>query len=197
MTLCGGLPGRARRAAHWERFFFLLATILILLGAALCTWARATKTAAGPDASNAREGLARFIRYPKHLGDMLFSIGIASLAPLSGALLLVGGEAIRLILILRKESSIRDAARGNASSSLAEPASLSLIPDQSRLTTPAWGRAFRHEAVRWGIFLTMVVFTATLVDGLAEMLAGLCLLATALLNLPFFRANELSRGEAE
>ncbi len=190
---------RASEASRrWERLFFLLGTILILFGAALCTWARANKIAAGPDGSNVREGPYRFIRYPGHLGDMLFTIGIASLAPLSGALLLVAGEALRLFrLILRGEWLNRDAAQRGSSPRGSEPRSLWLVPDQSSIRTPNWGQAFRREAVRWGIFITMVVFTATLIDRLAEVMAGVCLLAAALLNLPLYRMNEPSRGETE
>ncbi len=180
----------------WERLFFLLATILILFGAALATWARANKIAAGPDALNVRDRPYHFIRYPEHLGDLLFTIGIASLAPLSGASLLVAGEALRLVrLIFRKEWLIRDATRRDSLPGGSEPRSLRLVPDQSGARTPNWGQAFRHEAVRWGIFITMVVFTATLIDRLAEVMAGVCLLAAAFLNLPRYKTNELSPNE--
>lgn len=187
----------------WERLCFLLATILILFGGSLCTWARANRFATGENASSVREGPYRFIRYPERLGDMLFTIGIASLAPLSGALLLVAGEALRLLrLILRQEWLIRDAARRGSLPSASEPRSLRLVREQSRMRTPNWVRALRHEAVRWGIFITMVVFTATLIDRLAEVMAGASLVAAALLNLRLHRTNELnpnelSQGETE
>jgi len=54
---------------------------------------------------------------------------------------------------------------------------------------PRWGQAFRGEAFMWGFFLTMVGFTLTLQDRVAEMLAGV----TSVLWF-FDRAAERSRG---
>jgi hypothetical protein len=56
-------------------------------------------------------------------------------------------------------------------------------------------KAFRQEAVKWGLFLTTVVFVITLKDRLAEVLAVACFLIGLLLNAPIFsRAPSLKGG---
>ena len=89
MTSCGGLPGRARRAplgnassSCWRQLSSCLEPP--------CVPGRAPQR---PPRDRMRRMFEKGwldIRYPEHLRDMLFSIRIASLAPLSGALLLVG-----------------------------------------------------------------------------------------------------------
>jgi hypothetical protein len=49
-----------------------------------------------------------------------------------------------------------------------------------------WGKAFRQETVKWGLFLTMVVFVITLKDRLAEVLAAASFPIGLLLNAPIF-----------
>jgi hypothetical protein len=45
----------------------------------------------------------------------------------------------------------------------------------------------REESAKWGIFLTMVVFTSLLIDRVAELLAVASLLVWAALNYSTFR----------
>jgi hypothetical protein len=52
-----------------------------------------------------------------------------------------------------------------------------------------WGSAFRIEAVKWGILITMIVFVITLRDRVAEYLAAASFLIGALLNAPFFNRS--------
>jgi hypothetical protein len=44
----------------------------------------------------------------------------------------------------------------------------------------------RQEAVKWGLFVTMVVFVITLKDRLAEVLAAASFLIGLLVNAPIF-----------
>src|ERR1700690_2390274 len=90
---------------EWEHFIFSLATILVGAGAALCTWAQASSMPTMPGAQIPGDGPNPFSRYPDQIGDLLFAIGIATLAPPRGAVILVMGEAlrnVRLILLLRE-----------------------------------------------------------------------------------------------
>ena len=46
-----------------------------------------------------------------------------------------------------------------------------------------WGPGFRAQAVKWGLFLTMIVFSFTLVDRQADILIAASVLVAVLLNL--------------
>jgi len=124
-----------------ERAFFLIATILIAVGAVICTWARAHDSSGG---------LYRYFRYSRYLGELLYAIELGSLAPLTGFVILVAGESLRLSRLVLRES-------GQQRSSLTH--------------NSMWLRAFLQEATKWGIFLTMIVFVITLKDRVAEVLA--------------------------
>lgn len=124
-----------------ERALFIVATLLIAIGAGMCTWARAH------DGSE--------LRRTRYLGDFLYAIGLGSLAPFSGFVFLVVGEALRLYrLMLREHDQDYSPAGAGAESGDA-----------------MWRRAVLREATKWGIFLTMIVFVITLKDRTAEILA--------------------------
>jgi hypothetical protein len=107
---------------------------------------------------------SRIHHRPRYLGEFLYAIALGSLAPLAGFVVLVAGETIRLL---------RLALRPNLSSS-----------DESVKQEPIlWLEALRSEAVKWGLFLTMIVFTITLKDRVAEVLAGLSVLVWIILNI--------------
>ena len=136
----------------WERALFIAATILIAIGAILCTRARA-------------------FHRPHYLGELLYAIGFGSLLPIPGFILLVVGEALRLFRLAR---------RG--------PAQASAAP------APAWGHAFRREAVKWGIVVTMLVFVTTLKDRHADILAVSSFFIGLLLNAPLFRRRTFDQN---
>lgn len=125
----------------WERSLFIVATVLIAIGATLCMQARA-------------------FHRPTHLGELLYAIGLGSLMPLPGFVILIFGESLRIFRLRR---------RG----------------DQETFDS-GWGTAFRRETVKWGILLTMIVFSITLKDRHAETLAVVSFLAGLLFNLPVF-----------
>jgi hypothetical protein len=128
----------------WERCLFIVATILIAAGAVLCTRASA-------------------FHRSHYLGELLYAIGLGSLLPVPGFIVLVVGESLRLLRLTRHD------------------------PGQpSRETTPSWAAAFRREAVKWGILVTMLVFVTTLKDRHADILAAASFLLGLLLNLPLF-----------
>lgn len=138
-----------------ERSLFVAATFLIAVGVGICTWARA------------------FYK-PKrqYLGELLYAIGLGFLMPLSGFIILVAGESLRILRLALREND-RD-----------------LQPSVSQQKSePAWGKAIRNEAVRWGILLTMIVFSITLKDRLAEILAASSFLIGLLLNSPIFNRS--------
>ena len=161
----------------FERFFFIVATVLIAVGAALCTWARVY---CRPESVTDMESYCYFHR-ARYFGDLLYAIGLASLAPLWGFIILVAAETLRLFRLAQRE----DARARNLR--------LHSLPNVSPLISPAaqefhsrLGKAFRQEAVKWGLFLTMVVFVITLKDRLAEVLAAASFLIGLLVNTPIF-----------
>ena len=151
----------SRRAL--EHVFFFLATLLIAAAAALCTWARANSPRSAPGLST--------VRFHQLLGNLLFAIGIATLAPLWGAFFRLVAEAFRLLRLENYLPATVTLDAGNAS---------------SRVPPRAWAHAFRREAAKWGILLTMAVFSITLIDRLAEVLAAFSVITAGIWNLDQF-----------
>jgi hypothetical protein len=125
----------------WERSLFIVATILIAIGAALCT-------------------RARVFQKPKYFGEILYAIGFGALLPLPGFIILVFSESLRLLRLMRRQDPVK--------------------------FDSAWGTAICRETVKWGILVTMIVFSITLKDRHAEILAVISFLAGLLFNLPVF-----------
>lgn len=146
-----------------ERVLFLVATVAVAVGAALCTWARAHRI---PE-SNSPVEPRRQIDTPQALGEILFAVGLASLFPLLGFLILVLGETLRVLRLVSRRDDLSRHVEGQPSAT--------------------WGTAFRNEAVKWGILITMIVFVITLSDRVAEYLAAASFLIGLLLNAPTFR----------
>ena len=98
-----------------------------------------------------------------HLGSVLYALGIGSLAPLPGfAILAIGETVLATRLYLRELNSGCEQRAGE--------------------TMRSWASAVRTEAVKWGLFLTMIVFTAVLIDRVADVLAAASLAIAAALN---------------
>jgi hypothetical protein len=171
-----------------ERLLFLVATVLIGTGSWLRTRAlvEGESELSGPPTH--REGFSRVLAYPKHLGNLLFSIGLASLAPLWGFVLLAAGEAVIVVRLIGREEEVREQEAGvtELPPTVAgeAPTSQSLRqPNELARGRSVWGNAIRKESGKWGLFVTMIVFTLLLRDRVAEILAGLSFLIWAVLNL--------------
>lgn len=140
----------SRRAM--EHAVFLLATLMIGAGAWLCTRAEARS---GGDRAHLRMrgGL---------LGEWLYAIGLSTLAPLWGCVILIVGESLRILrlgLAQQEESG-----------------------ESSPRRVFRLGRAVRMQAAKWGVFATMVVFTISLIDQVADYGIVASLALWALLN---------------
>jgi hypothetical protein len=129
---------------------FLVTTLLIGTGAAICTWARARGRS----------------HHRQLLGELVYAIGLASLMPLRGCILLILGEAVRVLRLIGAHGQV-----------------IHQFP-------AGWGSAFRQEVAKWGLFVTMIAFTITLTDRLAEYLTGASVLVWAGLNLPSFNREK-------
>ena len=117
-----------RPAPHaLERALFILATLLIAVGATVCTRTRAS----------------RRINRTRYAGEFLYAIGLGSLAPISGFVVLVVGEGLRLLRLMGRDDPVT----------------------HSSLTAAA-----RREAVKWCVLVSMIVFVITLRDRVVEIL---------------------------
>lgn len=161
-----------------ERVAFAVATLLIGVATVLRTWGRTHGFFERSPQQSVfwRESLFRHVRYPMHVGDVLFAVGLGFLLPLPGSIFLVIAEAILVSRLVARES-----ATDRDSLNLSAPG----FPPGSS-AAHALRSAARVESGKWGLFFTMVVFTLLLNDRVAEVLgAGSVLLWMGLNNKSF------------
>ena len=152
-----------------ERAAFSLATLLIGFATGLRTWGYAHALSARSEPLSRRGSLSCNLRYPLHVGSLVFAIGLAFLAPLPGFIFLVIAETILAIrLIVREEAT--------------DSESLSKPPIAQGDSTFVWREAVRLESGKWGLFVTMILFTLLLNDRVAEVLGAGSLLLAIVLN---------------
>ena len=104
-------------------------------------------------------------------------LGIGLLAPISGTVILLGGE---VALVVRLFLRNRDGALLEGSSDQFVGSTRTWLSAQG--ISARWKDALRKEASKWGLALTMMIFTMTLRDRLAEILAVVSLLLWLALN---------------
>jgi protein-S-isoprenylcysteine O-methyltransferase Ste14 len=178
---------------HWNdphgdfiaRIVFGFAAILLGLAATVRTWAAAylrsevVHDTAMHTETLVADGPYRHVRNPLYLGTFLMSVGLGFLASRSGFVVLAVGAAIRILRLIAREEAELEKQQGERFREFCRrvpkivPSFGPSIP-AARLK-PRWGQAFRGEAFMWGFFLTMVAFTITLQDRVAEVLAGVTL----------------------
>jgi hypothetical protein len=126
-------------ASHqWERALFLAASIAIFAGAVLCTWSRAHRKAE----SNSSIAPGSQVDGTQALGEILYAVGLASLFPLSGFLILVIGETLRVVRLV---SPTADSVRSDHL--FQGPRNPDFSPDaREKQRSDAWGTAFRITA---------------------------------------------------
>lgn len=192
---------------HWNnprgdftaRVAFGSAALLLGLAATVRTWAAAylrsevVHDTALHTETLVADGPYRHVRNPLYLGTFLMSVGLGFLASRSGLVVLAVGAAIRILRLIGREEAELEKQQGERFREFCRRVPRIFLSFRPRIPAaglkPQWGQAFRGEAFMWGFFLTMVGFTITLQDRVAEMLAG------ATLVLWFFdRAVERSGG---
>jgi hypothetical protein len=117
-------------SAFLERIAFGAGALMVLGSAVLETWASAYPY--------------RLVQYPLRLSRLLFALALGLLVPLSGAIILVIGEAtlvFRLFVRDRQSATPEDWWQYS-----------STVPRRS-------SAAFRKAASKWGLAASMVVFT--------------------------------------
>jgi protein-S-isoprenylcysteine O-methyltransferase Ste14 len=182
-----------------ERMFFGSGAVLIAVSAAFQTWARAYRQPGTPDGAPLPvcDGPYRYVQYPLYLGRILFALGIGLLAPAWGTVILLTGE---IPLVVRLFGRDRESTTEDGSGQYRDrvprflPSLRPRVP--KRGFAAQWREALRREASKWGLAVTMIVFTLTLQDRLAEILASLSFLFWVALNLPDFLRSNRSSGNA-
>jgi hypothetical protein len=165
------VKGSAPGARFLERWLFAAATLLFGVSAAICTVAHIYPRPGlnDPPANFTPVHWLRWRFRFRQLGDYLYALALGSLVPLSGFLVLAIGEGIRLFRL----------SHGNGAPILGEPA--------DDCTSLSWTNAIRQETLKWGLFLSMIVFTVTLRDRIGEVLIAATVLLSVLLNFFFAR----------
>jgi len=176
-----------------ERSLFSIAALLIAAAAAICTWARAYPEPdfAGSSSLIACDGPYRYLRYPKYFGALLYAVGLGSLAPVPGFIILVAGDAFLVFRLIRRTDELERRANTTAS----QPRLPRLLPSLSpcfpgKGLTPDWKKAVRQESGKWGIFLSMIVFSILLIDRVADYLVLASFILWLLLNFSSFRRSQ-------
>ena len=179
--MCGNNP----RGDLIARIVFEFAALLLGLAATVRTWAAAyLRTEVVHDTALHTETLVadgpyRYVRNPLYLGTFLMSLGLGFLASRSGFVVLAVGAAIRILRLIEREEAELEKQHGERFREFPGECQgyfRRCTRTLKRLRMkPQWRQAVRGEAFMWGFFLTMVGFTTTLQDRVAEMFAGVTL----------------------
>jgi hypothetical protein len=106
----------------FERSFFIVATVFIVVGATICTRARVCPR---PESAIGVESYQRLHR-SRYFGDVLYALGLASLFPLWGFIILEDPRTRNLLLHML-------------------PTASPFIPHAEQEFHSGWGKAFRQE----------------------------------------------------
>jgi hypothetical protein len=165
--------------ALWEHTVFGIGAMLVVLSAWLATWADAYRNRAAADVG---------LDFLSHIGRVYFAVGIGLLAPALGSAILLTGEIILTLRLFGRLNvnweRISNVLRRVVSNSFGER------------SLGNWATALRKQISKWGLGITMIVFTLTLKDRTAEIMAGASFLAWALINAPDFLRSCRSRAAA-
>lgn len=156
------LVRRHSNRASLERIAFAAGTFVMISSAVLETWGAARAQLSAPALDDRRS--SNSAHWPLRLSRLLLASALGLLLPWSGALVLIAGEAVLVFRLV-----LRD--RENAAP--AEPIRTSSHHDAKT----AWGRGFRTALSKWGLAISMVLFTLTLQDRIVELGCAISFLA--------------------
>jgi hypothetical protein len=101
------------------------------------------------------------------LSRLLFALVVGLLVPLAGTIVIVGGDALLVFRLFIRDHD-----------------SAGVAGFRVRGAEATWGEAFRRAASKWGLAASMIVFTVTLKDRVAEIGGGISFLVWLALNFP-------------
>lgn len=122
------------------------------------------------------DGPYRHVRNPLYFGTFLMSVGMGLLASRSGFVVLAAGAAIRILRLIRREEAELEKQQGESFLEFSRRVPRMFPSLRPRIPAaglrPQWGQAIRGEAPMWGFFFTMLGFTVTLQDRVADVIVG-------------------------
>lgn len=158
-----------------ERFIFIITTLLI------ATCGENLRRGPAPTAAKRQQGWRTpCLAFPSAVSRRTMLCPRLGFSRSSwGFVLLVVGEALRVFALIRRDAQNSQHLPFSDRRSLERPAAEE--PNRS------WRKAFRHEAVKMGILVTLIVFMITRKDRYAEFLAVASLVVGTFFNLPVVR----------
>lgn len=175
-------PWNNPRGAFVARIVFGFGALILAVAAAIRTWAAAylQSTVVHDTALHAErivaDGPYRHVRNPLYIGTFLMAFGLGLLASRSGFVVLVVGAAIRIRRLIGREEFQLEQQQGERFREFCRRVPSILPSIRPRIAaaglTPRWRQALWGEAIMWGLFVTMIAFTVTLRDRVAEVLCG-------------------------
>jgi protein-S-isoprenylcysteine O-methyltransferase Ste14 len=164
-----------------ERLVFGTGTLMILGSATFQTWANTYRL---PQTNRSMRELSgdesyRRVQHAFYFGRLLFALGLGLLAPISGTAILLLGEIILVVRLTNRENLWNESRRPYRRDGSSPPLRFGFPRSGAN-----WKSALRSEISKWGLAVTMIVFTVTLRDRVAEILAAASFLLWAALNWP-------------
>lgn len=128
-------------------------------------------------------GPYRYFQYPLPLARLLLVSALGLLLPLPGTVVLIAGEAILVLRLRFRDQESTESQRLLQYRSTEPPLSAAVhSPLDGGARDGAWGRGFRTAASKWGLAASLILFTVTLQDRIAEIGAALSFLIWLAMN---------------
>ena len=165
-------PGNDSREALLARVLFAAAALLVLLAAALRTWAAAylrSTVVHDPTLHSetvVADGPYRYMRNPLYLGGILLALGVGFLASRSGFVVMVAGRSILYLRLMGLEEANLVREQGDSYREFCRrvprlwPSFTPRVPRGN--LEPKWRQAFLGELFMWGFFVAISWFAVTL-----------------------------------
>ena len=176
------VPWNNPRGDFVARVVFGFGALLVGLAATVRTWAAAylqsdvVHDTALHTEKLVADGPYRHVRNPLYFGTFLMSVGMGLLASRSGFVVLAAGAAIRILRLIRREEAELEKQQGESFLEFSRRVPRMFPSLRPRIPAaglrPQWGQAIRGEAPMWGFFFTMLGFTVTLQDRVADVIVG-------------------------
>jgi len=157
--------------AVFERSVFGIGTLMLLACAVLetCASAYPDPSVPSPGPLISCDGPYRHLQHPLLLARLLFALVLGLLVPLPGTIVIVAGESLLILRLLMRDRDNAGADRCHRYR-LAVPVLVPSIHPRFpvRGSGAEWGKAFRRAVSKWGFAASMIIFTLTLQDRIAE-----------------------------
>ena len=168
------------------RFVYSVSALLAGIGAALMTWASASRLSS-PGSDLPMGGPYRYVRNPHFIGYFLLVLGLGSFQSRAGFPILIAAETLLFFRVIAREEKRLEQTHGDRFREYCRRVPRLLPSLRPRIAAdgelPRWRQAFWHQAFQWGLVATLAAFACTLSDPVGYMFACATLLFLALQKL--------------